>query len=382
MAAYTPAVADVYTIKYFHTQTQTDPILTNDTLTRNITITSNVFARDSGIIAGALGIGAGNGAYIGQSYTTTTPAFLLSITGTFNTGYVGEKYAFAIWNTNGAGTPTTIFATTDTLIYPNTNPLTATVPINGGSVSFPVGTYVVTAIEFDSTVQIATTNNIFTLGKMWVNWPTIPGGTWQNVEFFGNPVFEKPFVLRMNLGPTLIPLSFDEMVLKGNSTKNSNELTWTNNEIKNEKYEYKLERSTDMSTWNTIQVISSSAFKGIKNFNYSDENCLNVKNYYRVNVKSLSNKIKNSNTIELINLANKDKVTIYPNPAKEFITINTSNFENTYLTIINLEGKVLKNQLLKNTATFISLKDFAKGAYLIKLTNNRKLLFTDKLLLE
>ncbi len=381
MTPYTALMADIYTIKYYHTQTETDPNTGNDTLTQTITISDQVFARDNGLITGNLGIGAGNGGYLGQSFTLTAPAYLYSITTQYNAGYLNENYASVIWNTDGAGVPTTILASTDTLQYPNTNPLLATVPISGGTIFLPAGTYVVTAIEFDSTISLAMTSDIFTAGKMWVNWPTTPFGGWANVEAFG-AAFASPYFLRMNLGSTLIPLASEALVLKGKAGADANELTWTNNEDADGEYTYTLENSADLKTWRAVTTVTSGGKKEMKSFTYTDRNNISAKNYYRINVSDKDNKLKYSNMVTLLNTGKGTLVEIYPNPAKTEFTVNTNNYKNVMLSLYDIQGKVVLSRELTEAVTGISLKGIGTGVYQVRLSNANEMIYAEKLVIE
>ena len=73
--------------------------------------------------------------------------------------------------------------------------------MSGGNFSLAAGSYTITSIEFDSTLSLAQTDDIFKLGTTWVNWPTTPAGGWANNEFFGVAGFNKPYVIRLNLNP-------------------------------------------------------------------------------------------------------------------------------------------------------------------------------------
>ncbi|MBK9480591.1 MAG: choice-of-anchor J domain-containing protein [Bacteroidetes bacterium] len=382
LTPFIPSMAGTYTIKYYPTQTEVDLTPSNDTLTQTIVITENIFARDRGAVVGALGIGAGNGGYIGQSFTLTAPAYLYSISTAYNVGYTGENYASIIWNTDGAGTPTTILASTDTLQYPDNNPIFTTVPMSGGTVLLPAGTYVVTATEFDSTVQVSLTDEIFTLGKTWVNWPTTPFGGWANVEAFGVPSFNKGYVLRMNVGSTLFPLASEALSLKGKSGNNENQLTWINNEEPNANYVYTLENSTDAKSWHAIYTVTSEGRKEMKTYNYTDRNNVNAKNYYRIRVSDNDNKLKYSNMVTLLNNAQSTQVEIYPNPAKTHFTLNTNNFTNVTLTLTDAMGKEVYTQKLDQSVTSVSLKGIAAGVYQINLANANGMIYVNKLIVE
>jgi hypothetical protein len=197
-----PNVAGTYTFKFNPFLTaQTDQVPANDTLAWGeiFSYTANEYARDNGTPTGGLGIGAGNGGYLGQEFNIVNSDVLKSVKATFTKGYTGKKLAAVIYNTLPNGSPNAIVAATDTLLYPDDSARTYTLPIKGGFTVLPIGRYVVATIEFDSTVQLANTNSIFTTKKIWVNWPTIPSGNWANVETFGAS-FSKAFMLRPQFG--------------------------------------------------------------------------------------------------------------------------------------------------------------------------------------
>ena len=188
---------DDYTIQYIARHSVADGRSTNDTLENFITITADVYARDNGNVTNALGIGAGNGGYLGNAFDLVQTDIIDTVGIFYAQGYPGRQFAAAIWNMVN-DTPSTIVATTDTLIYPDDSARFYRLPISGGGVGLTPGKYTVTAIEFDSTVQVGTTPAIFTLGEMWVDWPTSPLGGWANVEAFGVN-FRRPFVIRPEL---------------------------------------------------------------------------------------------------------------------------------------------------------------------------------------
>ncbi|MBP6624587.1 MAG: T9SS type A sorting domain-containing protein, partial [Chitinophagaceae bacterium] len=382
MPDFTPTIADVYTIKYNHVQTEVDPVTANDELTRTMEFTNNVFARDNGTVVGGLGIGAGNGGYIGQSFTLTNPAYLYSITAFYNKGYLAnERYASAIWNTNVGGVPTTILATTDTMTYPNQSSILTTTPIFGGNILLPAGTYVVTAIEFDSTVQLGTTDEIFTVGKHWVNWPTTPLGGWGNIESFG-ATFMKALAIRMNIGATAFPLPSEALILKGKSSELHHELSWSNLEKASNKYEYVLQRSDDAKTWSDVYETSSIGQDKISSFTTIDTKSIRPKSYYRVRVKNQDNELKYSNMITLLNNSKELLVDIYPNPTNGVLNLNLNNFKNTTMSLYDIQGKVVLTKQLTEANNTISLQGISAGVYQIKLANSNTIIYQDKIIIQ
>jgi hypothetical protein len=202
-----PNTADTYTFKFFPVlgAPQVDQVPANDTLAwaAPFEYTSFTYARDNGVVASGLGIGAGNGGFLGQNFNLSNADNLKSVTVSYTKGYTGKKHAAVVYSTLANGTPNAIIGYTDTLLYPDDSARTYSLPMKGGNLALAAGNYVIAAIEFDSTLQLANTNNIFTPGRIWVNWPTSPSGGWANVEAFGAN-FAKPFFLRPVFGIPII----------------------------------------------------------------------------------------------------------------------------------------------------------------------------------
>ncbi len=199
ITGYTPTDTGFFTVQFIAQQTSgTDLNTSNDTLYQYILVTDSTYARDNGIVTGGVGIGAGNGGYIGQDFEIVNTDIVTSILVYVTAGYTGEPMAAVIWNM-ASGVPTTIAVSTDTLLYPDDSARVYTLPIAGNGYTLTPGFYAVTFAEFDSTMALGQTADIFTNGHSWVNWPTIPGGTWDNMEAFG-PAFSRASVIRPNFG--------------------------------------------------------------------------------------------------------------------------------------------------------------------------------------
>jgi hypothetical protein len=195
-ATYAPTSNGVYTFKYFPIADNADQNTTNDTIqsTLPITITDSQMARDNGVIIGQLGIGAGTGGYLGQVFNIENTVSLTGVKVHFNHGYTGKKLATAIFNTNGSGVPTTIFASTDTLLYIDDSARTYFLPIHGTSLTLAPGKYGFLQIEFDSVLSLAQTSAIFQNNTVFVQWAT-NGPNFTPLESFGAN-YEKSYYIR------------------------------------------------------------------------------------------------------------------------------------------------------------------------------------------
>lgn len=196
---FTPSTTGNYTVEFIAQQTSgTDLQTSNDTLRQYFVVTDSTYARDDGTVLSGLGIGAGNGGYLGQDFSVPNTDLLTSIGVYYTRGYVGRRFGLAVWSMS-AGVPNAIVAVTDTLIYPDDSARYYTVPMFNGPVTLAPGSYAVTAIEFDSTISVGLTMSLFTVGHTWVNWPTSPFAGWANNEDFGGS-FQRSYVIRPNFG--------------------------------------------------------------------------------------------------------------------------------------------------------------------------------------
>ena len=61
---------------------------------------------------------------------------------------------------------------------------------------------------------------------------------------------------------------------------------------------------------------------------------------------------------------------VFPNPTQDFIMIRFSEYiENTRYSLYDLRGKLIENKLINSADTEISMKKYASGQYILKLTS-------------
>jgi len=72
-------------------------------------------------------------------------------------------------------------------------------------------------------------------------------------------------------------------------------------------------------------------------------------------------------------VANTDRIKfeIYPNPATEILNISVPD-KNLKVEILNLNGKIVKEQILRNKKEQIDISNLPKGYYLLKIKNTIK----------
>lgn len=356
---WTPPAADNYLVKYFPVTTETDQLPINDTISNPLIITDSVYARDDGGIIMNLGIGTGNG-YMGQAFTTQSAVELGSVTVAFNRGYAGRPYGLVVWNTTGAGVPNNIVAATDTLVYPDDGFLLDTIPIHGGRVLLPPGEYVVTAIEFDSTLALAMTNDIFSLGKNWVSWNAQP---WTNVEAFGAS-FMKAFYMRMNINEAAV-LPVKVLSFTGAPAPEGNKLEWQVVE-QQDILRYEVERSMDGRNYD---IVGSVAANNQSSFTYRfiDPVRRTASVFYRLKIIE-ANKINYSQIIHIRPGVAND-VVLFPNPVRSMATLEgrDATLLNTKIALMTMDGRELNQMIVSQLPFSFDMNRLPGGVYLLRL---------------
>jgi len=74
---------------------------------------------------------------------------------------------------------------------------------------------------------------------------------------------------------------------------------------------------------------------------------------------------------EIINESKEDKLKIYPNPAREKITLDLKTSEGTYITIYSVEGKVIENVKTRSLKETINIINLPAGIYFVVTRNER-----------
>ena len=86
---------------------------------------------------------------------------------------------------------------------------------------------------------------------------------------------------------------------------------------------------------------------------------------------------------ELGDKNNINPISIYPNPTKDNFILNTGNntIGNASVSVVNLLGKVIYQQVVLDKNTTINLAGFSAGIYIVQFKNNTGTI-TQKLIKE
>ena len=156
-----------------------------------------------------------------------------------------------------------------------------------------------------------------------------------------------------------------------------NQLQWqTADEVNTKSFE--IERSTDGRNFVTVATVES---KGSNNNNYTvqDNVVYSGKLFYRLKMVDIDGRFTYSQII-WINSIGESRVSLYPNPATDWININISSSPllKTKAGIFDVNGRLMQNILINADQQQIDVHTFAKGTYLVKFADGSSQSFIKK----
>ena len=110
----------------------------------------------------------------------------------------------------------------------------------------------------------------------------------------------------------------------------------------------------------TVSVASLNNSNG-SSYSFTDNNLASGTNYYRIKSVDIDVTFATSNIIKLNSTCNSSKITAWPNPVKDVVTIAGLTGNNTII-IIDASGKRMTNVITSNNTRRINMDGFAKGA--------------------
>lgn len=137
-----------------------------------------------------------------------------------------------------------------------------------------------------------------------------------------------------------------------------------------------LEKSSDGITFQELYAAQAFANASVKNYSYIDQQPKDGKNYYRIKEISIAGSVHYSD-IKLIQFKNKTQLHIFPNPAKDEITISSNKvFGNVVIQFIDNDGKMVMQKQWSNVNGLqqkVNVTHFHSGIYQVKISYNNKL---------
>lgn len=165
----------------------------------------------------------------------------------------------------------------------------------------------------------------------------------------------------------VVPVKVSEFTTNTIDCKPS--LTWkVEDEISLNKYE--VEKSIDGISFKNIGTVNANG--GLMPYTFTEQNLAGKGSFYRLKMIDISGTYKYSHIVQFKNTCNtQSSFEVFPSPVIN--TINVNYYDTKYLTatakIINASGMVVKQMQIENGITAIDASNFAKGLYIVTITN-------------
>jgi len=174
----------------------------------------------------------------------------------------------------------------------------------------------------------------------------------------------------INIISALLPVTLNSFT--GVTNNKQAQLVWeTTSETNSDAFI--IEKSTDGNSFSTIENIAATNNSAGNRYTYTDKNAVNGKNYYRLKMLDKDGHFEYSKTIVVkISSETADGISVYPNPAKDYIIINHPYAgNNEQLQLINLQGnRAMQQKIMAGSfQTRVNLSSLPKGMYEMVWTN-------------
>ncbi len=128
---------------------------------------------------------------------------------------------------------------------------------------------------------------------------------------------------------------------------------------------YEIEKSTDGLSFHSIGSSTALHSAGINNYSFIDNTPVAGNNFYRLKQINADGKFTDSKIIK-IDFSKKLSITILPNPAHNYININTSSVIQE-VRLINLSGKLIDRWTNISGTSALDISKVASGVYILKI---------------
>ncbi len=132
---------------------------------------------------------------------------------------------------------------------------------------------------------------------------------------------------------------------------------------------YNVERSADGINWNQLGFVASSgSSEGIAQYSFTDESAAAGKNYYRISEVDMDGK-ENYSEIRTVNIDNNasSTVSVWPNPTKDVIHVQTNGEGYSIARIYNLSGALIGESKIQAGVSTVNVSNLSFGMYIINI---------------
>lgn len=171
--------------------------------------------------------------------------------------------------------------------------------------------------------------------------------------------------LTFSIVATSAVLPVELTAFKATKLGNQSQLDWTT-ATESDNQHFVIERSKDGKNFNEIGIVNSKGASYEKqNYTFIDPSPAKGYNYYRLKQVNFDGKYDYSK-VEMVALKGYAEVMLYPNPAKESITIETSATDKHNVKIMDYMGRIWLSKTLENQVNQINIASLPKGMYFLE----------------
>lgn len=176
-----------------------------------------------------------------------------------------------------------------------------------------------------------------------------------------------------------MPVDFASILVK--TTRTGNELAFsTATETNNSHFE--IERSTNSRQWETLgRITGAGTTQERQSYEFEDKSPVVGTNYYRIKQIDYDGTFSYSDIVSARWTA-KPRLSIYPNPASEFLLIQgIGDIESTVqVEVFNLSGQLLISEAWNQQA--ISIASLPQGSYAIRIRSGQDILKEERIIIQ
>ncbi|MBL7766736.1 MAG: T9SS type A sorting domain-containing protein [Chitinophagaceae bacterium] len=164
---------------------------------------------------------------------------------------------------------------------------------------------------------------------------------------------------------------------KGHNEAGVNMLQWTSSQEINNSH-YMIQHSTDGIHFSDLEKVNSAAIGGNSSislqYNYAHVNISEGHHYYRLAQTDLDGAITYSEIIDILAKSQSGTWTIYPNPAKDILTIQGVDLMYTSIQLLDMSGRVVLSQEVNASQASMDIKNIVPGIYSLQMVQQDRII--------
>jgi len=172
----------------------------------------------------------------------------------------------------------------------------------------------------------------------------------------------------LSICSALLPVNLTDFTAQKNT--NSIALQWKASNETNAAF-YNVERSYDGQNFTAIAKVNAKNTSS-SSYTYNDLSGISLTNsytYYRLKSVDVNGNFKYSSIVKVAN-GKETKVTVFPNPATNFVTISGLNSKDE-IRLLSIDGKILSQQTNTGAQSMImNVEKYKPGTYIIQVKND------------